>query len=121
MIYGDKNVNNNIINKIVNSYKRIMYIIYNKEIYSNLLPCCLTKVVTYMFFFVSVYLFFMSGRYFEFGYYGQFGWYIIGGFIAYSIYWVSLKQICWNELHDRNIDYKDCCIKKGTSDKKIID
>lgn len=103
---------NNIINKIINSYRNIMYIIYNKEIYGNILPCCMSKVIAYIFFFVSIYLFFMSGRYFGSGYYGEFAWYIIGGFIAYKIYWMSFKQLCWSELKNQNISYEDCCVKK---------
>lgn len=98
-----------IINKINNSYNNIMNRIFDREF----LPCCLMKLFTLTFFFMSIYLFFMSGRYFEFGYYGQFAWYIIGGLIAYNIYWLSLKQMCWSELRSKNIRYEECCIKRN--------
>lgn len=98
-----------IIDKLHNSYNSIMY----KENESKLLPCCLAKIITYTFFITSVFLFFTGGRCFESGYYGSFAWYVMGGCIAYGIYWMSLKHMCWVQLRNENVaHYNECCIKR---------
>lgn len=114
MTYGGKKMNR--IGKLINSYRCNMNKIYDRE----LLPCCVVKVLTYLFFAISLYLFFIAGRQFEMGYYGEFAWYVIGGLIAYSIYFINLKQICWSKLKSNHLNYEDCKIhnKKLLCDSK---
>lgn len=82
------------------------------EYENNSTSCYVIKAIKYLFLVTSIFLFFSAGRCFEGGYYGAFGWYIIGGIISYTIYWLSFKQQCWVQLKDQNISYDECCIKR---------